>query len=94
MTKSQLWTFAGTLASIASATLAGLTAYVPLMPPKVQIGIGIAGAVAGAVVSAYNQSLSSQHVSVPVERVADLPKEEIRKLGTEVVGQIKRAAGK
>jgi hypothetical protein len=90
MTKSQVWSAVGAVATVVSMLCAALEPQVKLLPEKyswVSLAVGILGTVAGVFVVAFNQSLSSQHVSLPVDTArAVLPagvKREIGMIGEE-----------
>jgi hypothetical protein len=72
MTGSQVKSAVGlVLTTVASACAALFPILQPLPLPynKYASYVSIAGALAGALLTAWNQSLSSDHVSVPVERI-------------------------
>jgi hypothetical protein len=80
MTGSQIKSTVGlVLTTVSSACAALFPILQPLPPPfnKYASYVSIAGAVAGALLTAWNQSLSGSHVSVPVERITPSTAEKL-----------------
>jgi hypothetical protein len=68
LTKSQIISALASVLGALSAIGAAITAQGNLFPEKYQpwvVGIGLIGTLAGIILAAFNQSLSTSHVSVP-----------------------------
>jgi hypothetical protein len=81
MNKSQFKATAGAVVVGASLICEKLGAFTSILPPTIAKWLPVVSAVSGALVILYNQSLSSDHVSVPVEKVAQLTPAVQEKLG-------------
>lgn len=88
-TMSQVWAGVGTAAVAVSAGVIAVAPYQSLLPVKVQQGIGVAGAIAGVIITARNQSLNNSHASVPLRKLESLPDEVLSRMGDSVVKQVK-----
>jgi hypothetical protein len=75
MTRSQMWSAAGTLAAAVSALVPRLLPLSDVLPPALARWLPVAGVVAGVVVAAMNQSLSPAHTSIPIEQAAAIADE-------------------
>jgi hypothetical protein len=61
--------------TIIATVCAAVAPQLDILPPKykvVAVIVSILGTIAGSVVTLFNQSLSSEHVSVPVAEAIDL----------------------
>jgi MFS-type transporter involved in bile tolerance (Atg22 family) len=73
VTKSQIYSAIGAIATVILTIIAAVNPYLPLLPEKHKwIGtvIVIVGAVCTSLLTAFNQSLSPNHYSVPRKREA------------------------
>lgn len=69
-TTSQIISFISTLATICSGLVLALRPFqdqLPQIAQTITFWIGITGVIAGVIITAGNQSLSPNHISVPVE---------------------------
>lgn len=72
MTSSQLKTAIATGAAVVAGIASQLVPLSSVLPPALAKWLPVVVVVAGAVVAAFNQSLSTAHVSVPVEKAQAL----------------------
>lgn len=90
-TTSQLYAKVAMIAGIVGGVCAALLPTVNLLPPKfnfVAVVVGGLASAASVVVAAYNQSLSGDHASVPIYKLAKLPPSALSALGAGVLKQL------
>lgn len=75
MSTSQFWSVLALVATLISAICAAILPYFDALPPNLRLYgtiVAVVGAASGSVVMVLNQSLSPNHVSIPVERAIEM----------------------
>lgn len=78
MTKSQIISILASILTALSAIGAAISAQASIFPERYKVyavGAGLVGTMAGIILTAFNQSLSQAHLSVPVRKAKRVIKE-------------------